>query len=291
MIDLELVDALLDALPEAAPLVLVGDAHQLPAIDVGQILADLAEPDGAAALRVAVLTQSYRMDTGDVHGRAVYEAAAAVHAGAVQKLAERGGLATPRTPGTLTVRGVEWVDDRRRARPARPQRRPRPPRTPRRSPRRPRWPQRMPQLRRRTRRRPPRRPRPLRRPRRLRWPRSPRAAAVEAADASADVDASATRPPATAPPQTPPTPPSPTPPSPRPPSPMPAPRVPAAWRAPAKAEHEITLAVAEALWHHFEGPRRAAHRQPRVPVRGRRDRSRARARARGAVAPARPRAS
>ncbi len=110
MIDLELVDALLDALPPSAPLVLVGDAHQLPAIDVGQILADLAEPDGAAALRVAVLSQSYRMDTGDVHGRAVYDAAAAVHEGAVQRLVERGGLAVPRTPGTLTFRGVEWVD-------------------------------------------------------------------------------------------------------------------------------------------------------------------------------------
>jgi len=110
MIDLELVDALLDALPPSAPLVLVGDAHQLPAIDVGQILADLAEPDGAAALRVAVLTQSYRMDPRDVHGRAVYDAAAAVHEGAAQRLVERGGLATPRTPGTLTFRGVEWVD-------------------------------------------------------------------------------------------------------------------------------------------------------------------------------------
>ena len=48
MIDLELVDALLDALPPGAPLVLIGDAHQLPAIDAGQILADLATPDGPA---------------------------------------------------------------------------------------------------------------------------------------------------------------------------------------------------------------------------------------------------
>ena len=53
MIDLELVDALLDALPAGAPLVLIGDAHQLPAIDAGQILADLADPDGPAATRVA----------------------------------------------------------------------------------------------------------------------------------------------------------------------------------------------------------------------------------------------
>jgi exodeoxyribonuclease V alpha subunit len=51
------------------------------------------------------------MDTGDPHGRAVYEAAAAVHAGEVQRLVDRTSpLAAPRTPGTLTFRGVEWVD-------------------------------------------------------------------------------------------------------------------------------------------------------------------------------------
>ena len=119
MIDLELVDALLDALPPSAPLVLVGDAHQLPAIDAGQILADLAEPGGAAGPRVAFLETSYRMDTGDPHGRAVYDAAAAVHAGEVQRLVDRASpLAVPRTPGTLTFRGVEWVDTQSSPRPA-----------------------------------------------------------------------------------------------------------------------------------------------------------------------------
>jgi len=112
LIDLELADALLDALPPAAPLVLIGDAQQLPAIDVGQILADLAEAGGTAAPRVVRLTHSYRMDTGDVHGRAVYEAAQAVQAGEVSKLVGRGAgaLATARTPGTLSFHGVEWVD-------------------------------------------------------------------------------------------------------------------------------------------------------------------------------------
>lgn len=113
MIDLELVDGLLDALPPAAPLILIGDAHQLPAIDAGQILADLAEPDSAAAARVAVLARSYRMDTSNVDGRAVYQAARAVHEGAVQRLFDRKSgapLATARTPGTLAFQGVEWVD-------------------------------------------------------------------------------------------------------------------------------------------------------------------------------------
>jgi len=111
MIDLELMDALLDALPAGAPLVLIGDAHQLPAIDAGQILADLATPDGPAAAHVGVLAKSYRMDQGDPNGRAVYAAAAAVHEGAAQRLVERAHpLATPRTPGALGFAGVEWVD-------------------------------------------------------------------------------------------------------------------------------------------------------------------------------------
>lgn len=106
MIDLELMDALLDALPPTAPLVLIGDAHQLPAIDAGQILADLVE----ANARVAVLAHSYRMDASDPRGRAVLAAANAIHAGEAQKLTEKGGLATPRTPGMLTWSGCEWVD-------------------------------------------------------------------------------------------------------------------------------------------------------------------------------------
>src|SRR5262249_55075408 len=111
MIDLELMDALLDALPASAPLVLIGDAHQLPAIDAGQILADLAAPEGPAAARVGLLTSSFRMNTSDPAGRGVYEAAAAVHDGAIQRLVERShALATPRTPGTLAFSGVEWVD-------------------------------------------------------------------------------------------------------------------------------------------------------------------------------------
>jgi exodeoxyribonuclease V alpha subunit len=108
MVDLELMDALLDALPPHVPLVLVGDAHQLPAIDAGQILADLAEPTTGA--RVAVLEHSFRMDAADPKGRAVFQAARAVHAGDAHKLTDKHGLATPRTPGTLQWAGCEWVD-------------------------------------------------------------------------------------------------------------------------------------------------------------------------------------
>ncbi|MGE0402024.1 MAG: exodeoxyribonuclease V subunit alpha [Kofleriaceae bacterium] len=119
MIDLELMDALLDALPPTAPLIMIGDAHQLPAIDAGQILADLANPDAGdakpiavdpAALaklssRVAVLEKSFRMDTSDPAGRAVYDLAQSVHTGEPDMK-----LLAARTPGTLAFTGTEWVD-------------------------------------------------------------------------------------------------------------------------------------------------------------------------------------
>jgi exodeoxyribonuclease V alpha subunit len=108
MIDFELMNALLDAMPPEAPLVLIGDAHQLPAIDAGQILADLADPDTRA--RVSLLAHSYRMDASDPAGKSVYDAARAVHAGEAHRLTDRHGLAVARTPGTLLWQGAEWVD-------------------------------------------------------------------------------------------------------------------------------------------------------------------------------------
>ncbi len=111
MLDLELVDALLDALPQHAPLVLIGDANQLPAVDAGRILADLAEPDGAAHDRVGRLEHSHRMDAADPRGRAVLEAARAIHAGDAAALVDKARpLAQHKTPGTLGFAGVEWVD-------------------------------------------------------------------------------------------------------------------------------------------------------------------------------------
>ncbi len=108
MIDLELMNALLDAMPADVPLVLIGDAHQLPAIDAGQILADLADAETRA--RVGLLAHSYRMDASDPAGKSVYEAARAVHAGEAHKLTDKHGLAAHRTPGTLHWQGCEWVD-------------------------------------------------------------------------------------------------------------------------------------------------------------------------------------
>jgi exodeoxyribonuclease V alpha subunit len=112
MIDLELMDAILDALPEGAPLILLGDARQLPAVDAGQILIDLAAADDPAAPLVSRLTHSYRMDAADPRGAAVLAAAAALDAGEPARLTDGAGrLATVRkTPESLTFRGVEWID-------------------------------------------------------------------------------------------------------------------------------------------------------------------------------------
>lgn len=117
MLDLELVDALLDAMPDQAPLVLIGDANQLPAIDAGQVLADLTassyENRGRVEIAscVALLSKSFRQNTADPDGRAVYDAAGAIHAGDVHRLTDRKDpLAVSRTPNRLLFRGVEWVD-------------------------------------------------------------------------------------------------------------------------------------------------------------------------------------
>lgn len=111
MIDLEVIAAVLDALPESAPLVLLGDAHQLPAIDAGRILGDLASLGATGHSRIAMLEHSHRMDAADPRGRRVLEAARAIRAGEPQRLMERHQpLAIPRTPGTLTFSGVEWID-------------------------------------------------------------------------------------------------------------------------------------------------------------------------------------
>ncbi|MBP9085825.1 MAG: AAA family ATPase, partial [Kofleriaceae bacterium] len=75
MIDLELMAAVLDALAPDTALILLGDSHQLPAVNAGQIMADVsglaASADPGLAARVATLTHSFRMDVRDPDGAAV----------------------------------------------------------------------------------------------------------------------------------------------------------------------------------------------------------------------------
>ncbi|MCK6514955.1 ATP-dependent RecD-like DNA helicase [Myxococcota bacterium] len=61
MVDLALLDALLQALPEGARLVLVGDADQLPSVGAGQCLRDLID---SGAVPVVSLRQVYRQAAG-----------------------------------------------------------------------------------------------------------------------------------------------------------------------------------------------------------------------------------
>ncbi len=107
MIDLALMRHLLDAVPDDALLVLLGDAEQLPSVDAGAVLRDLVPPGAQRTPRpwdslvtggppaapsthddqrrqgAVRLTQSYRMDERDPAGRAIYVASQAVRDGQV----------------------------------------------------------------------------------------------------------------------------------------------------------------------------------------------------------------
>ena len=80
MVDLRLMGALLDALPETAQLVLLGDADQLPSVDAGAILRDLRASDRDRQFSVQ-LTHSYRMDAADPRGADILDAAWAINTG------------------------------------------------------------------------------------------------------------------------------------------------------------------------------------------------------------------
>lgn len=94
MLDLELMEALLAALPPACGLVLVGDPDQLPPIAPGSLLLALLEPSAAAALAPAcfALRTTYRNDG------AIARVAAALR----QQLgANQAAAAADRPPGSL----------------------------------------------------------------------------------------------------------------------------------------------------------------------------------------------
>jgi exodeoxyribonuclease V alpha subunit len=98
MVGLRLMEQLSRALGPEARLVLVGDAAQLPAVEAGGVLGELAP----AALR---LDGSHRMDPADPAGAAVLEAARAVAAGALP-----ARLPTVATPAELPLAGVACLD-------------------------------------------------------------------------------------------------------------------------------------------------------------------------------------
>jgi ATP-dependent exoDNAse (exonuclease V) alpha subunit len=65
MIDLALMDRLLEALADDARLLILGDADQLPSVEVGAVFRDLVAAGGDRAVR---LTESYRMRVDDPAG-------------------------------------------------------------------------------------------------------------------------------------------------------------------------------------------------------------------------------
>jgi exodeoxyribonuclease V alpha subunit len=86
MVGLALMEQLVRALAPGARLVLIGDADQLPAVEVGNVLHDLRP--------IAVpLLESHRMDPSDPAGAAVFDAAQAIAAG---DLGARGVPPLPR---------------------------------------------------------------------------------------------------------------------------------------------------------------------------------------------------
>ena len=77
MVDLVLMERLARALAPTTRLVLFRDADQLPSVEAGAVLRDLARGEACR------LTRSYRTDEKDPAGRAILEAARAVRAGTV----------------------------------------------------------------------------------------------------------------------------------------------------------------------------------------------------------------
>ncbi len=90
MVGLALMSQLLRALRADARLVLIGDADQLPAVEIGNILAELRP-------QALHLGGSHRMNPADPAGAAVLEAASAIAAG------ELGGHGTPPVPSAAEV--------------------------------------------------------------------------------------------------------------------------------------------------------------------------------------------
>jgi exodeoxyribonuclease V alpha subunit len=100
MVDLVLMDRLLDALPDASQLVLLGDADQLPAVSAGAVFRDL----GAFATR---LLQGFRVDPARPAGSRLVALAQKIRAGAADGAA---ALCTTRGQvGELRRQGAEHL--------------------------------------------------------------------------------------------------------------------------------------------------------------------------------------
>jgi exodeoxyribonuclease V alpha subunit len=107
MMDSELLDRVVRAVPKDARLVLLGDADQLPSIDAGAVFRDLVEVGEARGFCVR-LERSYRMNPDDPAGAAIYRAAQAFRAGAVPAIPPAAPLVDDRA--TFAFAGVEALE-------------------------------------------------------------------------------------------------------------------------------------------------------------------------------------
>jgi exodeoxyribonuclease V alpha subunit len=106
MVDLVLMDRLLAALPDAAALILLGDADQLPSVSAGSVFRDL----GAYATR---LQHGFRTDTSQMAGQQLSTFALAVRAGDATAVASLCSLR--RDPRELRHDGIEQIARESRA--------------------------------------------------------------------------------------------------------------------------------------------------------------------------------
>jgi exodeoxyribonuclease V alpha subunit len=120
MLDLSLMERLVGALQPEARLIVLGDADQLPSVAAGAVFRDVAAAATEAAARqdryrgvCTRLTHSYRMDTDDPSGRAVFSLARAINS-ADQHVAERdngakSGFGWRDRPEELGFAGAEFL--------------------------------------------------------------------------------------------------------------------------------------------------------------------------------------
>ncbi len=118
MLDLSLMERLVGAIKPDARLIVLGDADQLPSVAAGAVFRDLVSAAAQAGARPAKypaiatrLTHSYRMDTNDPAGRAVFSLAQAINTAALTDGA--GGGARRERPDELRFEGVEFLSSAR----------------------------------------------------------------------------------------------------------------------------------------------------------------------------------
>jgi exodeoxyribonuclease V alpha subunit len=121
MIDLALLERLIRSLRDDGRLILLGDAHQLPAVEAGAALRDLlaaGEQDPRRGPRAVRLRQSHRLRALDPNGRNLLHAAASIQEGKAPRFdTARSGddvIVARDLVADLNFQGIEFVSLRER---------------------------------------------------------------------------------------------------------------------------------------------------------------------------------